>query len=79
MERKSILKKIYRFVLDLVEEITTGFASWILVNSKFTMGVYNRAFKLLQKFKSQPSVVYPAIQESIFNQETKLEIQDILK
>lgn len=41
--------------------------------------MYNRAFKLLSKYKEQPRVVYPAIQESIFNQSTNLKIEEILK
>lgn len=62
-------------VIDLVEEITTGFANKILVNSKYTWSVYHWAFKLLSKFKAEPSVVYPAIQESIFNQKTSVKIE----
>ncbi len=36
VERKSILKKIYRFILDALEEISLLPANLILVNSKYT-------------------------------------------
>ena len=35
-QRKSVLKKFYRWPLDTLEEKTTGMADKILVNSKFT-------------------------------------------
>lgn len=58
---KSFIKRAYRFVLDLFEEITTGFANVILVNSKFTMGVFAWSFTILNKFRRPPQVLYPAI------------------
>lgn len=36
VERNSCLKRAYRSVLDYTEEVTTGQAHTILVNSKFT-------------------------------------------
>ena len=33
---KITMKKIYRYGIDWVEEVTTGMADKILVNSKFT-------------------------------------------
>ena len=35
-KRKTLLKKIYRYPLDWLEEITTGLAHKVVVNSKFT-------------------------------------------
>lgn len=35
-QRKSFLKKLYRMPIDYLEEITTGQADKVLVNSKFT-------------------------------------------
>lgn len=35
-QRKNILKRVYRAPIDFVEELTTGMADCILVNSKFT-------------------------------------------
>eukprot|EP00033_Pygsuia_biforma_P003801 GCRY01004166.1.p1 GENE.GCRY01004166.1~~GCRY01004166.1.p1 ORF type:complete len:408 (+),score=88.46 GCRY01004166.1:108-1331(+) len=57
-ERKCLLKKLYRWPLDLLEELTTGCAHEVLVNSKFTAGVFKKHFSLL---KFVPKVLYPAI------------------
>ena len=35
-KRQSILKKVYRSIIDPIEEFTTGMADKVLVNSKFT-------------------------------------------
>ena len=35
-DRRSFLKRFYRFFLDLIEEVTTGLAKVIVVNSQFT-------------------------------------------
>ena len=35
-KRQGTMKKIYRYGIDWVEEVTTGMADKILVNSKFT-------------------------------------------
>lgn len=58
--RSSLLTKLYRFPLDLLEEITTGtyltllspiklivtgFANYIAVNSVFTMQIFHRTFQ----------------------------------
>jgi alpha-1,3/alpha-1,6-mannosyltransferase len=37
-QRKSLMKKLYRKVMDYMEEYTTGKADLILVNSHFTKG-----------------------------------------
>lgn len=39
-ERKSKLKRIYRFFIDWLEEKTTGMADLVLVNSQFTGNKY---------------------------------------
>lgn len=36
----SLLKRLYRAPLDLLEELTTGAADRILVNSNFTRRVF---------------------------------------
>lgn len=66
VERRSIFKKIYRFFLDFFEEVTTGFANLILVNSHFTQGIFYKSFKLLNKLKKPTAVLYPAIDLSKF-------------
>eukprot|EP01017_Pseudomicrothorax_dubius_P018577 TRINITY_DN2053_c0_g1_i1.p1 TRINITY_DN2053_c0_g1~~TRINITY_DN2053_c0_g1_i1.p1 ORF type:complete len:341 (+),score=82.83 TRINITY_DN2053_c0_g1_i1:37-1059(+) len=66
VERRSIFKKIYRLFLDLFEEITTGMAHVILVNSGFTQQIFNRSFKLLNILKKKTQILYPAIDFSKF-------------
>lgn len=63
-ERKSILKTIYRYFIDKLEEITTKMADIILVNSKFTMNVFKKTFKSITV---NPSVLYPSFDFSKFN------------
>ena len=45
--RASLVMKVYRFVLDLLEEFTTGMARVILVNSNFTLNVFKESFPLI--------------------------------
>ncbi|KAK1233491.1 Alpha-1,3-mannosyltransferase-like protein [Marasmius sp. AFHP31] len=54
----SILKRAYRFPMDLLEEVTTRQADCILANSKFTSRVFKSYFPSIQQ---QPIVVYPGI------------------
>ena len=39
--------KAYRFVLDNVEEVTTGMAHTVVVNSRYTQQVYVDNFPLI--------------------------------
>ncbi|WRT64861.1 uncharacterized protein IL334_001797 [Kwoniella shivajii] len=55
----SLLKKIYRWPIDKLEEFTTGQADIVLSNSHFTSRIYARAFPRLAK--RPPRVVYPCI------------------
>lgn len=72
VERKSIFKKIYRFYLDLLEEITLYPANLIVVNSKFTQGVFAKSFKILNWCKIKPDVLYPATDFDKFDQNIKV-------
>ncbi|KAG5446063.1 Alpha-1,3-mannosyltransferase-like protein [Clonorchis sinensis] len=56
-DRKTTLKRWYRFPLDYLEERTTGYANKILVNSHFTAGVVRQTFPSLAK--SELEVLYP--------------------
>lgn len=55
-------------MLDFVEEVTTGCARCIVVNSNFTLKVFYDSFPIIRKyFKGHhPAVLYPAIKESSF-------------
>ncbi|KAI8054484.1 alpha-1,3/1,6-mannosyltransferase ALG2 [Syncephalis plumigaleata] len=56
--RGSILKAIYRWPVDTFEEVTTGMADSIAVNSKFTADIFKRTFTRLSH---TPQVLYPGI------------------
>eukprot|EP00882_Tetradesmus_deserticola_P030724 GHRQ01034633.1.p1 GENE.GHRQ01034633.1~~GHRQ01034633.1.p1 ORF type:complete len:142 (-),score=64.62 GHRQ01034633.1:61-486(-) len=58
--RGSFLKALYRMPLDYLEEVATGSADLILVNSSFTAGVFGQTFKRLARQGVQPAVLYPA-------------------
>ncbi|KAL6071765.1 Alpha-1,3-mannosyltransferase-like protein [Balamuthia mandrillaris] len=60
-QRKSFLKKLYRWPIDWVEEITTGMADIVLVNSIFTQQTFLNTFQRLAQRDDPPTVVYPSI------------------
>ncbi|KAF9992346.1 Alpha-1,3-mannosyltransferase-like protein [Entomortierella chlamydospora] len=63
-KRESLLKKIYRVPVDFIEELTTGMADTIVVNSKFTANIFKESFKTLRQV---PEVLYPSIQFDKFD------------
>lgn len=67
VDRRSALKRFYRFFLDGFEEWTTGFSNVILVNSHFTQGIFYQSFKRLAKKNTPTDVLYPAIDLSKFD------------
>lgn len=58
---RSPLHKLYRYPLDWLEEVTTGMAHHVLVNSNFTQGVFARTFSSLAARGLQPAVLHPAV------------------
>jgi len=63
-KRTSALRALYRAPIDALEEVSTGRAHAILVNSEFTAGVFARTFKRLGHLK--PAVLYPAVDVAHF-------------
>eukprot|EP00771_Trimastix_marina_P001996 gnl/Trimastix_PCT/3106.p1 GENE.gnl/Trimastix_PCT/3106~~gnl/Trimastix_PCT/3106.p1 ORF type:complete len:431 (+),score=101.49 gnl/Trimastix_PCT/3106:183-1295(+) len=57
-ERRSALKRCYRWFLDGFEGFTTGLAHTTLVNSQFTARTFRKEFP---RIKTEPRVVYPCI------------------
>ncbi|OIT29171.1 sucrose synthase 2 [Nicotiana attenuata] len=55
------LRRIYRKPIDFIEEITTGMADLILVNSRFTASTFAKTFKNLDARGIKPAVLYPAV------------------
>ena len=58
-QRQGPFKKLYRIPFDWLESWTTGGSDVIIVNSKFTRGIFADAFPGLAK--RNPSVVYPCV------------------
>lgn len=54
------LHALYRRPLDAVEQASTGAADCLLVNSRFTAGVFAATFPKLSKRGVAPRVLYPA-------------------
>lgn len=73
---ESQLKKLYRTPLNYVEEITTGLADKIYVNSLYTKSVYKKIFKRLDAENTE--VLYPSINTTFFDQVHVLSIERVL-
>lgn len=59
--RASFVKALYRAPLDALEQAATGAADLILVNSRFTAGVFAVTFERLSARGVAPAVLYPAV------------------
>lgn len=59
------LKKLYRAPMDWLEEVTTGKATKVLVNSEFTAQVFKNTF--LRLCHISPDVVHPSLNTSQFS------------
>ncbi|KAF9427616.1 Alpha-1,3-mannosyltransferase-like protein [Podila epigama] len=73
-KRESILKKLYRIPVDFIEELTTGMADSIVVNSKFTAEIFKQSFKLIHHV---PEVLYPSIQFEKFDRKVDPSLAEI--
>ena len=62
---RSLMKKIYRAPLDWLEEVTTGTANIVLVNSLFTKAVFKQTFQRLSHVS--PGVLYPSLDMQRFD------------
>ncbi|RAL38612.1 hypothetical protein DM860_002590 [Cuscuta australis] len=78
-QHTTILRRIYRKPIDFIEEMTTGMADLILVNSKFTASTFANTFRRLNERGVRPAVLYPAVNLDQFNEphDTKLNILSI--
>ena len=79
VERGGIMKKIYRWVIDTIEEITMSFAHCIVVNSYYTQKVFLENFKLMMKCKKEkPKVIYPCIDLRAYDGNAGIQKKDLL-
>lgn len=67
-QHTTVLRRLYRKPIDFVEEITTGKADLILVNSKFTAYTFANTFKHLHSRGIRPAVLYPAVNVDQFDE-----------
>jgi alpha-1,3/alpha-1,6-mannosyltransferase len=58
-KRTSFIKTLYRFPFDWLESWSTGCADGLVVNSKFTRGIFYEAFPRLDWVDAR--VVYPCV------------------
>ncbi|CAG8638088.1 13299_t:CDS:2 [Ambispora gerdemannii] len=72
--RKSVLKKLYRMPVDKFEEVTTGMADAIVVNSKFTANVFRDSFPSI---KQRPKVLYPGIHLTSYDKAVDLNDESV--
>jgi len=70
-QRESLIKKIYRYPVDFIEELTTNMANCIVVNSKFTAKIFRESFPYI---KCTPRVLYPGIHFDSYDK--KYELKD---
>ena len=59
--RATLLRRLYRAPVDCVEQASTGCASTVLVNSRYTGGVFAQTFAALHARGLKPKVLYPAV------------------
>ncbi|BFG29854.1 hypothetical protein CerSpe_161280 [Prunus speciosa] len=69
-QHTTILRRIYRKPIDFIEEMTTGIADKILVNSKFTESMFAKTFKRLDAQGVRPAILYPAVNVNQFDEPT---------
>ncbi|KAF9148177.1 Alpha-1,3-mannosyltransferase-like protein [Linnemannia schmuckeri] len=73
-KRESLLKKLYRLPVDFIEELTTGMADTIVVNSKFTANIFQQSF---QRLRQVPEVLYPSIQFDKFDRIVDISLPEV--
>ncbi|CAD6262506.1 unnamed protein product [Miscanthus lutarioriparius] len=67
-QHTTMLRRLYRKPIDMIEETTTGMADLILVNSKFTAATFARTFSGLHARGIKPGVLYPAVSVEQFHE-----------
>ena len=66
--KRNLLKKIYRYLIDLIEQVSLLSSNKIYVNSLYTQEVFYDNFSILKKRNTKTSVLYPAIDLSKFDE-----------
>ncbi|KAF8638842.1 hypothetical protein AX17_001900 [Amanita inopinata Kibby_2008] len=74
-KRPNLMKRLYRYPMDWLEEVTTRQADIILANSKFTARVFKSFFKSIQH---TPRIIYPGINISAYQGHVDFSDPDIM-
>lgn len=72
---EGVSKRLYRAPLNYLEEMTTGMANKIFVNSMYTLSVFKETFKRLHV---EPEVLYPSINTSFFDKTRVMSLERVL-
>ncbi|KAK7365234.1 hypothetical protein VNO80_14132 [Phaseolus coccineus] len=73
-QHSTFITRMYRKPIDYVEEMTTGMADLILVNSNFTASTFANTFKSLHANGIRPAVLYPAVNVDQFNEPSSFKL-----
>ncbi|XP_076756414.1 alpha-1,3/1,6-mannosyltransferase Alg2 [Xylocopa sonorina] len=68
-------KQLYRAPLNYFEEITTGMADKVFVNSMYTNSVFKNTFKRL---RIEPEILYPSINTDFFDKSRIMSLERVL-
>ncbi|GAA5966306.1 hypothetical protein JCM3765_005250 [Sporobolomyces pararoseus] len=70
---KGEITAFYRIPIDQIEQMTTGEADKILVNSDFTSQIFTKTFKELMRI---PRTVYPAVDPELYGKKVEAKTED---
>lgn len=73
-EHNTMIRRIYRGPIDFIEQMTTGMADLVLVNSKFTASTFAKTFKNLDSRGTKPAVLYPAVNLEQFKEPNSMKL-----
>lgn len=82
-KKGGLIKQLYRIPFNFIEEWSTGVSDKIIVNSKFTKGIFRETFTGLDEI--EPGVIYPCVDikaGSNFSKEDKasdVELEEFIK
>uniref|UniRef100_A0A1A9X3I4 Alpha-1,3/1,6-mannosyltransferase ALG2 n=1 Tax=Glossina brevipalpis TaxID=37001 RepID=A0A1A9X3I4_9MUSC len=67
-KKEGYLKRLYRWPINIIEEFTINMADKVLVNSKFTLRVFQETFR---RININPEVLYPSLNTKYFDEMEK--------
>ncbi|CAG8433357.1 1566_t:CDS:2 [Diversispora eburnea] len=73
-QRKTTAKSLYRIPIDIIEELTTGMANCLVVNSKFTSNIFCESFTTIKKM---PQILYPGIRFEAYDRKVNTDDESV--